>query len=26
VEREGRGWRLVPRAAVDLRCAESVPA
>ncbi|MDX6541768.1 MAG: pilus assembly protein CpaF [Gaiellales bacterium] len=26
VEREGRGWRLVPRAAVDLRCAESAPA
>jgi pilus assembly protein CpaF len=22
VEREGRGWRLVPRAAVERRCAE----
>ncbi len=26
VERDGRGWRLVPRAAVERRCAESDPA
>jgi pilus assembly protein CpaF len=26
VEREGRAWRLVPRAAVELRCAEGAPA
>ena len=26
VERHGRGWRIVPRAAVELRCAQSDPA
>jgi pilus assembly protein CpaF len=26
VERDGRGWRLVPRAAVELRCAAGTPA
>jgi pilus assembly protein CpaF len=26
VERRGRGWELVPRAAVEARCAEAAPA
>ena len=26
VERRGRAWQLVPRAAVEARCAEGVPA
>jgi len=26
VERDGRGWRLVPRTSVELRCAAGTPA